>query len=106
MAGEYDKQFEQLTQLIKETAERSDARIDALTEHTDARFEELAHLVKRTDGRVDELRLEFRDFRKELGETNNKIDSLHTEIAKVVVDNTQRIQSLEGRVDVLEGQAH
>jgi hypothetical protein len=99
MAGEYDKQFEQLTQLIKETAESADVR-----------FEELTHLVKKTDGRVDELRLEVRDLRMEVGAVrtglNDKIDSLLAEIAKVVVDNTRRIQSLEGRVDVLEGQAH
>lgn len=95
MAGEYDKQFEQLTQLIEGSAKR-----------TEARFEEITQIVSRTSGRLDELTLEVRDLRKTLIATNEKIDVLHSEVTGNLVRESKRISTLEGRVDILEQKPH
>ena len=101
-----DKQFEQLTQLIKENGKRTDDRIDGLAERTGGRFEEIKEIVSRTSGRVEELTLEVRDLRKTLLATNEKIDVLHGEVTGSLVRESKRVTALENRVDILEGQAY
>jgi predicted RNase H-like nuclease (RuvC/YqgF family) len=95
MAGEYDKQFEELGKLIEKSAER-----------TDSRLEELTQVVQKTTGRVDELVLEVRDLRKTLLATNDKIDILHTEVTGNLIRESKRITSLDDRVDILEQKPH
>ena len=173
MAGEYDEKFEQLTRLIRETAERTDARFDELTTRadrsdgrfddlatradradarfedfavrTDARFDDLAtradradarfedfavrtdarfddfsgrlesieSVTKKVSGRLDELILDVRDLRQEVGglrfsvaENSEKLDAFRQEFTTVLVKESKRINSLEVRVDALEGQTH
>jgi hypothetical protein len=63
MAGEYDNRFEEITGLLQETLKR----------------------VDRTQGGVDELRMEVRDLRTELSK------------------NTSRLGTLENKFDTLSG---
>ncbi len=59
----------------------------------DEKFEKLTTVVERVVGRVDELRLEVRDMRKELRTNTNQLEFV-----------TTGLRSLESKVDVLSGQ--
>jgi peptidoglycan hydrolase CwlO-like protein len=109
MAGEYDKQFEELGKLIEKSAERTDSRLEELTQvvqKTTGRVDDLVQVVQKTTGRVDELVLEVRDLRKTLLATNDKIDILHTEVTGNLIRESKRITSLDDRVDILEQTPH
>ena len=109
MAGEYDKQFDQLTGLV-----------ETLTGTVTG----LEIKVDRSLGGLDELRMEVRDIRNEVRDVRNelrdntaKLDSLtgdvkilsaqFKDVAGVVIrDHHPRIDKLEERVDVLESGTH
>lgn len=109
MAGEYDEKFEQLTRLIQDNAARTDTRFDDLT----GRIDSVENFTKKTAGRLDELILDVRDLRKDVGglrqqltENGEKLDAFHDEVTTVLIKESKRISALSDRVDVLEGRTH
>ena len=96
----------------------------------DQRFDEMMGLLRKTADGVDDLRIEVRDMRSGLREATAKIEQTTARVqgntikiegntikiehltgrfedaAKVVIKDTQRIASLEQRVDALESEGH
>jgi polyhydroxyalkanoate synthesis regulator phasin len=86
MAEEYDNRFEEITGLLQETLKR----------------------VDRTQGGVDELRMEVRDLRTELSKNTSRLGTLENkfDIGVMAKEDHKRIDSLEKRVDNLESGVH
>jgi hypothetical protein len=90
----------------------------------DDKFEEITGLLHKTVGGLDELRMEVRDLRNDVGEVKSglrentsglmsltqKVDLLSNhfkDVAGVVIkDHHPRIEHLEERVGTLEAEAH
>ena len=90
MAGEYDEKFAEITGILQK--------------------------MQKSVGVVDEMRLEMRDMRSELrenttrlGSLENKVDTLSgqfNDVGVMAIQDHQRIDVLEHRVDNLEKGVH
>jgi len=74
MAGEYDEKFAEITGILQK--------------------------MQKSVGVVDEMRLEMRDMRSELRGVHSEVGDLRCELR----ENTTRLGSLENKVDTLSGQ--
>jgi len=82
----------------------------------DEKFEEITGLLKKTVGGLNELRMEVRNIRSELRDNTSNLLTLtdkvtglscqFNDVGVMAIDDHKRIDSLEERVDVLEGEVH
>jgi predicted nuclease with TOPRIM domain len=82
----------------------------------DKQFEELTGLVRRVAGRVDEMSMEMRDLRQDVTALNSKTDVIGADLKivkgqvndlgpKFLADH-KRLDRVEERVDDLEAKVH
>lgn len=104
MAGEYDKKFDEITEILQ-TMQKSVGQID------------------RMQGGFDEMSLELRDMRKDLrsntdrleavvvrlGTLEKKVDTFSgqfNDVAVMAIKDHSRIDNIDQRVSVRESKAH